>query len=270
MGCVRKGWNALKLVKGRFVDHDDAAGFGLALKTTAWLYPVYRFSEFGQVWLGDEEFTAFLHEYVEPERRRAADRMFFLQSLLGLVGNLPGDVAECGTYRGASAVLLCRGTDDGRCIHLFDSFEGLSPPDPQDSGAWQAGDLAASPEFVESRLRQWRDRVRVHAGWIPDRFEDVSDRTFCFVYVDVDLYQPTLDSLEFFYPRLVPGGLMLFDDYGIASCPGQKKAVDEFLATRPEQVVHVPTGQGFFLKQRADSAAPESRVGPGQQDVTAP
>ena len=49
---------------------------------------------------------------------------------------------------------------------------------------------------------------------IPTRFDEVADRSFCFVHVDVDLFEPTRESIAFFYPRMVPGGVMLFDDYG--------------------------------------------------------
>jgi O-methyltransferase len=55
--------------------------------------------------------------------------------------------------------------------------------------------------------------------------------------------------MRFFYPRLVPGGVILCDDYGFTTCPGVRRAVDEFMADKPEHVVHVPTGHGFLVKQ---------------------
>ena len=85
------------------------------------------------------------------------------------------------------------------------------------------------------------------SGWIPSRFADVSAERFAFVHIDVDLYQPTRDSLTFFYERMLPGGIVLCDDYGFASCPGALRAMDEFFAGRPETIIHLPTGQGMAI-----------------------
>ena len=56
-----------------------------------------------------------------------------------------------------------------------------------------------------------------------------------------------LDSCDFFYPRLTPGGMMLFDDYGFASCPGVRKAVDEFFADKMQKPIYLPTGQALVI-----------------------
>jgi O-methyltransferase len=61
--------------------------------------------------------------------------------------------------------------------------------------------------------------VHLYKGWIPSRFIEVEDRQFSFVHIDVDLYEPILDSLNFF-PKLVKGGVIVFDDYGITQFPG--------------------------------------------------
>jgi hypothetical protein len=67
--------------------------------------------------------------------------------------------------------------------------------------------------------------------------------------LDVDLYQPTLDSLTFFYEKMTQGGIILCDDYGFTTCPGAKKAMDSFLSDKPEEVVSLPTGQGFVVRK---------------------
>jgi hypothetical protein len=70
------------------------------------------------------------------------------------------------------------------------------------------------------------------------------------VNVDVDLYEPTRDSIEFFYSRLVPGGLLLFDDYGSEmQSPGAARAIDEFMAEGPEPLIKAPTAQAFLIKR---------------------
>ena len=72
---------------------------------------------------------------------------------------------------------------------------------------------------------------------------------FCFVHLDVDLYQPTLDSLTFFYEKMIQGGIILCDDYGFTTCPGAKKAMDSFFSDTHEEVVSLPTGQGFVVRK---------------------
>ena len=86
-----------------------------------------------------------------------------------------------------------------------------------------------------------------HPGWIPDRFADVADRKFSFVHIDVDLAEPTLASLAFFYPRMQAGGIIVCDDYGQGTSPGATEAVDRFLATKPERMLMLPDGGGFMI-----------------------
>jgi len=74
------------------------------------------------------------------------------------------------------------------------------------------------------------------------------------VHVDVDLFEPTAARLEFFYPRLVSGGMIVCDDYGFTTCPGARKACDDFCAKTPQQtVIHLTTGQGIIMKQSNDA-----------------
>ena len=78
----------------------------------------------------------------------------------------------------------------------------------------------ATPEHTCRDTLKEFERVSYYKGWIPDRFEEVSDRKFSFIHIDVDLHRPTYDSAEFFYERLSPGGIILCDDYGSLLCPG--------------------------------------------------
>jgi O-methyltransferase len=70
-------------------------------------------------------------------------------------------------------------------------------------------------------------RIEFFPGWIPGAFPDEPGARYRFVHLDVDVYQPTRDSLDYFYPRLVPGGMIVCDDYG---WPGARKAIEEFRA----------------------------------------
>ena len=211
-------------------------------------------------WVDDADYTAAWGAF-PAARPEIKDRKFVLWSFAKATANLSGDTAECGVFDGGSSFLMClaRANEPGwsGLHHLFDSFEGLSEPSATDVPShehtyrWKKHDLAVSEAVVLRNLEEFQF-VRSHPGWIPTRFEEVAQRRFSFVHVDVDLYEPTRDSLEFFYERLVPGGVLLCDDYGSSACPGATKAFDEYISSRPERsVIHLPTGQGFIVKRPA-------------------
>src|SRR5262249_48627089 len=87
--------------------------------------------------------------------------------------------------------------------------------------------------YSQSQLRQSMarfDSVRIYEGWIPERFGDVGDREFALIHIDVDLYQPTFDSLQFFYPRLADSGWIVVDDYNARIFPGENMGVARFIS----------------------------------------
>jgi hypothetical protein len=230
----------------------------LAERISRLIYPTLKFSEFGRLYLEDPEFLDYYNSYVGPENYHSLDRKFALDQLIQLTTQVEGDTAECGVYEGASSFLICRRIRGSSKQHYaFDSFEGLSEPGVEDGCYWRQGNLAAAEQRVRDNLRSF-DFVVYKRGWIPARFAEVQDRRFSFVHIDVDLYQPTLSSLEFFYDRLTTGGVMLCDDYGFSTCPGAKLAMDSFFSERPESIVHLPTGQGFIIKLPGETKRPDS------------
>jgi O-methyltransferase len=238
--CLRRGLESKTQEQDRF---------RAAELLSAAVYPKYRFSEYGRIYLEDEEFLSYYRQFMDVGNWHSLDRKYVLDQLLKLTQDIKGDAAECGTYKGFSALRICMAFHgSSRLVHLFDSFEGLPTPGPCDGDYWIAGALKA-PENSLSETLAGFDNYRVYKGWIPERFPDIADRGFSFVHVDVDLYQPTLDSLKFFYPRMPPGGLILMDDYGFTSCPGAKQAADEFFTCMPESIVMLPTGQAFVIKR---------------------
>jgi O-methyltransferase len=152
-------------------------------------------------------------------------------------------------WNGASSWFICnRFAGSGKTHHGFDSFEGLPEPAAVDGSYWRGGDNFATEADARATLAEFP--AKLYRGWIPERFAEVDDRRFCFVSVDVDLCEPTRDSIEFFYPRMVPGGVMVFDDYGSEiQSPGAAKAIDGFMAERPEPLIKAPTAQAFLIKR---------------------
>ena len=184
-----------------------------------------------------------------PFRRR--ERFYQLTRFLQRTQGVAGDVVECGTGRGLSSLLLCAylriesATFNGDGFHVFDSFEGLSEPLPEDAIPadhpdavqlhlmMRPGHFSASRKYVQKVLAKYPE-ISFWQGWLPDSLQDQPERRYRFVHVDVDLYAPTLGVLQYFHPRLAPGGLIVSDDF---NWPGAAKAIAEFasaLGVKPQ------------------------------------
>lgn len=180
----------------------------------------------------------------ERESLLTAQDGYVIQSLARAQSRLPGDMAEVGVYQGASAKLVCEVKGDSR-LHLFDTFEGLPQPEDFERPLLARAQFASSLEAVRDYLAGYPG-VHLYRGRFPDTAGPVSDTRFSFVHLDVDLYRSTLDALEFFYPRMLPAGIILSHDYSILE--GVRRAFDEFLDGRPECVIDLPTTQCMLIK----------------------
>jgi O-methyltransferase len=185
-------------------------------------------------------------------------RHYVLNGLLKYVDFENGDVCELGCRRGLSAYQIAyhmQKSGNLNKFHIFDSFEGLSEFSQYDKiDDFPQNDekvrkhFACPEEETRNNLKDF-DFIKYYKGWIPDRFDEVKNATFSFVHIDVDLYQPILDSIEFFYPRLQKKGIMVFDDYGCMAFPGAKKAIDEYLQScKGAFFISLPSGEAFLIK----------------------
>jgi len=223
-------------------------------RITAGLFGDFPISDDYKMWRNDSEFISD-YRRLSPGNPYSEERKYALREFVRFTQKLPGDMAECGCYVGVSAYFMAKEAPLTN-LFLFDSFEGLPEPEnrdavPPDVQAWKAGDMSTSEEMLRNNLREF-DRVDVLKGWIPSRFGEIAERHFRLVHIDVDLYRPTLDSLRFFYPRMVPGGVIVMDDYGYLTCPGATQAAREFMNGKPEYILQLPTGQGVIIRGNDD------------------
>jgi len=213
----------------------------------------------------DENFHASYNEaqiatqMVDSDNPLRRQRHYTLMQLFKNAELSHGDVVECGTFRGLSAYQLSKiikSEDSSVTLYIFDSFEGLSEIKEEDKSDFVRNsdnelrnEFSCGEEHVRANLRDF-DFIRYYKGWIPERFNEIKEKKFSFVHIDVDLYYPTKDSIEFFFPRLVTGGIMVFDDYGYTrQFPGAKKAVDETLELIDVRFfISLPSGQAYLIK----------------------
>ncbi len=157
------------------------------------------------------------------------DRLAMLIAYSWMMSEKPGAFAEFGVCQGGSLDLLSRLHPD-RLIYGIDSFEGLPQGGPVDTYHTTKGEFALSEDEFNKLCFYFKDKeVLIRKGFSPDVFNGIfKDMIFSFVHVDVDLYQSVKDALDYFYPRLINTGIMIFDDYGFPTTPGAKQAIDEF------------------------------------------
>jgi O-methyltransferase len=189
-----------------------------------------------------------------------------LARIIGSIEQFAEPIAECGVWKGNTLfgianLLRLRGVSVA--ILGFDSFEGLPEPTAEDSvyGVYQPETQKGvfndtSYEGVLSRARRlgFRD-IQLVKGHFENTLEAFADRNFTLVHLDVDLYHSYLTCLEFFYPRMVPGGFIVFDEYeSTTTYPGAAKAINEFLSDKSEAVQRFPdlgnTVRSFIVKAR--------------------
>jgi O-methyltransferase len=161
---------------------------------------------------------------------------------------VPGVFAEMGVYKGASAAVIHQ-MDPSRPFHLFDTFSGFTAGDLKTEtgeAATYTPDNFADTD-MESVLKKiaGNNNIYVHQGYFPTTAEGFNEKV-ALVNMDADLYTPTRAGLELFYPLLSPGGVMLIHDYNY-KWSGILKAVDEFLLTIPENLVHLPDIDGTVM-----------------------
>ena len=112
-------------------------------------------------------------------------------------------------------------------------------------GRFEQNQFSCSLNDVRNYLGSFA-RVHFHQGLFPATGRAVEQEKFSFVHSDVDLYASTQSVLEFFYPRLVPGGIILTHDF--ATCHGPHQAFTEFFADRPEPLIELPGDQAMVVK----------------------
>ncbi len=215
----------------------------LMKRTTFWLTRA-SLALHGLAWVASYGITNFRH----PARRAALRAVREARTLsdtatsplecaelyqaVRAVDRIPGDMVEVGVYRGGTAALMLLASPD-KHLHLFDTFAGL----PHAETFFDVGDYAGSIEDVRHTLRDNLHRVSFHPGLFPVSAGGAEDLRFSMVHLDVDLYDSTLACLQWFWPRMSPGAVLISHDYPLLD--GVVRAFAEFFAHRTEPVIQL-------------------------------
>jgi O-methyltransferase len=193
----------------------------------------------------------------KPFTMTSVERMYALWQAVRQIHatQVPGDIVECGVWRGGSSLLAARTLerlgDDSRTIWLYDTFEGMSEPTERDVSL--TGDRVADrwsslredpndPVLCYADLPDVKatmahsdypsERIRYVQGKVEDTIPADSPESIALLRLDTDWYESTRHELEHLYPRLAVGGVLILDDYG--DWQGARDATDEYFAGLPD------------------------------------
>jgi hypothetical protein len=164
-----------------------------------------------------------------------------------------GAAAECGVCFGNFAARISKAFQN-RKLYLLDTFDGFQDIDlrlesPEVADSLRIGGALMRDIPTDMVMMKMTDRanVKIIKGRIPETFDDVDERNFAFVNIDVDMYAPTIACLRFFGDRLTKGGVMLVHDYFCYNgfYGGVVKAVREFV--KESGFSAVPIGDGYSI-----------------------
>ena len=194
--------------------------------------------------------------------RAASDYKWHWRVHIGLwaaftASKLAGDFVECGVNRGflSSAIMEFLDWDSlNRTFYLLDTFEGLdlrhvSHEDCQ-CGAIKRNESAfyvRGVESVKANFSQWKN-TRIIKGSIPEMLNQVETRNVAYLHLDMNCSPPEVAAMNFFWDRLVPGAVVLLDDYAYRGYESQKHAMDALAKEKHVMIVSLPTGQGLLMK----------------------
>lgn len=169
---------------------------------------------------------------------------------------LAGSVAECGVFKGEFSYFINKYFPE-KTLYLFDTFSGFDEQDLTTERSFNH-DAFLNSEFNDHRLFTYvseqivlarvphAEKCILKKGYFPETAAGITDQ-FCFVNLDMDLYQPTLSGLRFFYNKMCPGGVILLHDYFHPKLPGVKRAVAQFAEERRGNICKVPIGDSCSI-----------------------
>jgi O-methyltransferase len=203
--------------------------------------------------------AAFAEVFITIRNHTLVDqyRAYELWSLVEQSRKLDGSLLEVGVWRGGTGAIIAQQAQ--RCgilnpVYLCDTFTGVVKAGRRDSD-YRGGEHAdTSPRIAEDLIggRLKLDNVRILQGIFPEETAAaIAHERFRFCHIDVDVYASARDILDWVWPRLVVGGIVVYDDYGFAGCDGVRRHVEGHRLDHDRLLVHNLNGHAILIKIRA-------------------
>lgn len=215
----------------------------------AMAYPISTYAP----WQSDTEFDG-VYRKIKGNTLVDIWRCYELWSLLGELREIAGAVVEVGVWRGGSGALMAARMESlgqAERVYLCDTWQGVVKTGPSDIYYRDGKHDDTSKQIVEALVQLLGVRnVTLLQGIFPEETAgQITDERLRLVHVDVDVYQSAKDVFDWAWPRLSPGGVAVFDDYGFPACPGVTQFVDEQRGLPDRLVIHNLNGHGIVIKR---------------------
>lgn len=175
-----------------------------------------------------------------------------LRSAVSMIRTVPGDFIEIGAFYGyTTRKLVTLASQQGKIVHAVDSFEGMAPPTEFDIRPEGNLSIGGVHQFYSSMdgFGVPRAGYAVHVGWVPEVLQPLSEQRFSFAIIDLDNYKPTVDAIDWLWPRMSTGGIVAFDDFYASSQMECARAIKQFLARHSDHcIVGMQNYQLYVLK----------------------
>jgi O-methyltransferase len=212
-------------------------------------YPIATYAP----WKSDAEFDR-VYKAIRKNTFVDVWRCHELWTLLGELREIPGAILEVGVWRGGTGALMAARAKElelVETVYLCDTWKGVVKTTDVDTYYRDGKHDDTSRAIVERLVADMGlDNVELLEGIFPDETGDrIADKTFQLCHCDVDVYESAKGVLDWVWPRLSPGGVVVFDDYGFPACPGVTKLVDEQRMRADRLVLHNLNGHGIVVKR---------------------
>ena len=158
-----------------------------------------------------------------------------------------GDFVECGCYRGTSARIICDAIEFNKADKDFFLYDVFEYPE---GGAPFSKMPGMGPTLFDEVKERFADvpRARVIKGLVPDSLVGTAPERIAFLHIDMNNVTPEIAALDLLFERVVPGGLIILDDYGYIPYVAQRDAERDWFKARGYDVLELPTSQGFIIR----------------------
>jgi O-methyltransferase len=172
-----------------------------------------------------------------------------------MVKDLEGDFVECGVNTGAysrAVIEYVNFNSLNKKFYLLDTYQGLVPGQisQQESKAGIDQYLTSYRDVYEQVKQTFAGfNVSIIKGMVPDTLPQCDAKKICYLSIDMNVVAPEIAAINYFWDKVVPGGVIILDDYGFPQHIHQKNAFDEFARSKNISILTLPTAQGIIIKK---------------------
>ena len=215
-------------------------------------------------WLVEQDIDTldFVHQFPLFSGFNNLARYLTFYDLYKQVYELAGDIADVGTYKGASFMMFTKLVKlfepyTYTQVHAYDWFEGMAPTTEDDKR--HAGEYVGDYEMLRKllELQELSDIGKIHkldlTKSLPEHFEQYSYLRFKLCFIDCGIKEVLEESLKHFWPRVVNGGIVILDHYNLPVSPYECDVIEKYTNCKIQQCAYTRQPTGYVVKKSGSS-----------------